>query len=219
MGFRAPWACLPRKLVIRDLLANWRNPLTRKMLLCHCSPLKMVRNSWFSITSCLFGLQLSWLPETWDITKQGSSAFQPAIVMLFHIRMKANTFLPMRPLPCSLYKLEKVVGLTGFVIIHVFIASFSPAQRERNQIVNAKFTRPVNAMPMSSMDCGSILHLRSEGFAVSSHRLLVWNMHQPLSACSPSQLYRMRQGNDQFLSWRTEDRIRIPYTAHSQPFR
>ena len=48
---------------------------------------------------------------------------------------------------------EKVVGLTGFVIIHVFIASFSPAQGEHNQIqVNAKFTRPVNAMPMSSPD-------------------------------------------------------------------
>jgi len=44
----------------------------------------------------------------------------------------------------------KVVGLTGFVIIHMFIASFSPAQGERNQIVNANFTRPVNAMPMSS---------------------------------------------------------------------
>ena len=47
--------------------------------------------------------------------------------------------------------LEKVVGLTGFVIIHVFIALFSPAQGERNQIVNAKFTWPVNAMPMSSV--------------------------------------------------------------------
>ena len=46
--------------------------------------------------------------------------------------------------------LEKVVGLTGFVIIHVFFASFSPAEGERNQMVNAKFTRPVNAMPMSS---------------------------------------------------------------------
>ena len=49
-----------------------------------------------------------------------------------------------------LWTVEKVVGLTGFVIIYVFIASFSPAQGERNQIVNAKFTRPVNAMPMSS---------------------------------------------------------------------
>ena len=53
-------------------------------------------------------------------------------------------------LSCSLSLLEKVVGLTGFVIIHVFIASFSPAHGERNQIVNAKFTRPVNAMPMST---------------------------------------------------------------------
>ena len=44
------------------------------------------------------------------------------------------------------------MGLTGFVIIHVFIASFSPAQGERNQIVNAKFTRPVVAMPMSTLD-------------------------------------------------------------------
>ena len=48
---------------------------------------------------------------------------------------------------------EKVVGLTGFVIIHVFIASFSPAQGERNQMVSTKFTRPVNAMPMSSGHC------------------------------------------------------------------
>ena len=48
------------------------------------------------------------------------------------------------------YQLEKVVGLTDFVIIHVFIASFSPAQGERNQMVNTKFTRPVNDMPMST---------------------------------------------------------------------
>ena len=46
--------------------------------------------------------------------------------------------------------IEKVVGLTGFVIIHVFIASFSPAQGESSQMVNTKFTRPVNAMPMST---------------------------------------------------------------------
>ena len=57
---------------------------------------------------------------------------------------------------CKEYSLEKVVGLTGFVIIHVFIASFSPAQGERNQMVDTKFTRPVNEMPMSS----SILELR-----------------------------------------------------------
>ena len=55
-----------------------------------------------------------------------------------------------------MFHLEKVVGLTGFVIIHVFIASFSPAQGERNQMVDTKFTRPVNEMPMSS----SILELR-----------------------------------------------------------
>ena len=47
-------------------------------------------------------------------------------------------------------ELEKVVGLTGFVIIHVFIVSFSPAQGERNQMVNTKFTRSVNGMPMST---------------------------------------------------------------------
>ena len=50
----------------------------------------------------------------------------------------------------AILDVEKVVGLTDFVIIHVFIAAFSPAQGEHNQIVNAKFTRPVNAMPMSS---------------------------------------------------------------------
>ena len=53
-------------------------------------------------------------------------------------------------------ELERVMGLTGFVIIYVFIASFSPAQGERNQMVNTKFTRPVNAMPMSSRD--SVAH-------------------------------------------------------------
>ena len=46
---------------------------------------------------------------------------------------------------------EKVVGLTGFVIIHVFIVSFSPAQGEPNQMQNTKFTRPVNENPMSSL--------------------------------------------------------------------
>ena len=46
---------------------------------------------------------------------------------------------------------EKVVGLTGLVIIHAFIASFSPAQGKHNQMVNTKFTRPVNAMPMSNV--------------------------------------------------------------------
>ena len=49
-------------------------------------------------------------------------------------------------------ELEKVVGLTGFVIIPVFIASLSPAQGERNQMVYTKFTRPVNEMPMSIWD-------------------------------------------------------------------
>ena len=43
------------------------------------------------------------------------------------------------------------MGLTGFVVIHVFIASFSPVKGEYNQIVNAKFTRPVKAMPISSL--------------------------------------------------------------------
>ena len=47
-------------------------------------------------------------------------------------------------------QLEIVVGLTGFVIIHVFIAPFPPAQGECNQMVNTKFTRPVNEMPMST---------------------------------------------------------------------
>ena len=46
--------------------------------------------------------------------------------------------------------LEKVVGLTGFVIIHVFNALFSPVQGEHSHMVNTKFTRPVNEMPMSS---------------------------------------------------------------------
>ena len=55
------------------------------------------------------------------------------------------------------YALEKVVGLTGFVIIHVYIASFSPAQGERNQMVNTKLTRPVNEMPMSSKDVSASL--------------------------------------------------------------
>ena len=45
------------------------------------------------------------------------------------------------------------MGLTGFVIIHVLIASFSPAQGERNQMVHAKFTTPVNVMPMSNLIC------------------------------------------------------------------
>ena len=49
---------------------------------------------------------------------------------------------------------EKAVELTGFAIIHVFIATFSPAQGERNQIVNAKFTRPVNEMPIFNADGG-----------------------------------------------------------------
>ena len=50
------------------------------------------------------------------------------------------------------------MGLTGFVIIHVFIASISPAQGERNQMLNAKFTRPVNAMPMSTTYIFDLLH-------------------------------------------------------------
>ena len=48
--------------------------------------------------------------------------------------------------------IEKVVGLTGFVIIHVFIVTFSPAQGECNQMVNTKFTRPVNEMSMSTLE-------------------------------------------------------------------
>ena len=41
------------------------------------------------------------------------------------------------------------------MIIHVSIVSFSPAKGERNQMVNPKFTRPVNAMPMSNRNWGS----------------------------------------------------------------
>ena len=70
-------------------------------------------------------------------------------------------------------RLEKVVELTGFVIIHVFIASFSPAQGERNQMVNAKFTRPVNAMPMSSLD--AIWLWREVLSRTSDTRLVVTN--------------------------------------------
>ena len=65
-------------------------------------------------------------------------------------REGGRAFVKWAPFSSSPSLLEKVVGLTGFVIIHVFIASFSPAHGERNQIVNAKFTRPVNAMPMST---------------------------------------------------------------------
>ena len=57
------------------------------------------------------------------------------------------------------YGVEKVMGLTGFVIIHVFIASFSPAQGARNQMVNTKFTRPVNEMPMSSREGHAMLEV------------------------------------------------------------
>ena len=57
---------------------------------------------------------------------------------------------PANDFKVSIFQLEKVVGLTGFVIIHVFIASFCPAQRERNQMGNTKFTRPVNEMRMST---------------------------------------------------------------------
>ena len=61
------------------------------------------------------------------------------------------------------------MGLTGFMIIHVFIASFSPAQGERNQIVDAKFTRPVNVMPMSTLYMlNSALALRQTYMAQSS---------------------------------------------------
>ena len=59
-------------------------------------------------------------------------------------------------------ELEKVVGLTGFVIIHVFIASFSPVQGECNQMVNTKFTRPVNEMPMSILN-GLLVYEWAEG--------------------------------------------------------
>ena len=52
-------------------------------------------------------------------------------------------------MPWNVFQLEKVIGLRGFVIIHVFIASFSTAQGERNQMVNTKFTRPVNEMPIA----------------------------------------------------------------------
>ena len=45
------------------------------------------------------------------------------------------------------------------MIIHVFIASFSPAQGGRNQMLNAKFTRPVNVMP-SLYVCQILLPLR-----------------------------------------------------------
>ena len=53
------------------------------------------------------------------------------------------------------------MGLTGFVITYVFIALFSPAQGERNQMVNTKFTRPVNEMPMSIPDSSHLFRIGS----------------------------------------------------------
>ena len=49
--------------------------------------------------------------------------------------------------------------LTGFVIIHMFIESFSPAQGEHNQMVNTEFTTPVNEMPMSSFNSKHNIYL------------------------------------------------------------
>ena len=72
--------------------------------------------------------------------------------LLFPTMVRTRSLEIQNTQPTTTLKLEKVVGLTGFVIINVFIASFSSAQGERNQMVNAKFTRPVNAMPMSSAD-------------------------------------------------------------------
>ena len=62
------------------------------------------------------------------------------------------------PLSEDKSQLEKVMGLTGLVIIHVFISSFYPAQGERNQMVNAKFTRPVDAMPMSTLNAARLTY-------------------------------------------------------------
>ena len=61
--------------------------------------------------------------------------------------------------------------MTGFVIIHVLIALFSPAQGEQNQTVNTKFTRPLNEMPMFNPDirhnlfrsCSIVILKGSEG--------------------------------------------------------
>ena len=64
------------------------------------------------------------------------------------------------------------MGLTGFVIIHVFIASFSPAQGERNQMVNAKFTRPFNAMPKSNNHSPCILKIDSHFIFAKSGRVV-----------------------------------------------
>ena len=69
------------------------------------------------------------------------------------------------------------MGLTGFVIIHVFSASFSPAQGERNQTLKAKFTRPVNVMSMSNPEAAKscqtninktcVVHFSIESFSCS----------------------------------------------------
>ena len=56
------------------------------------------------------------------------------LVSIFRIRTILASFLRQ-------YEIEKGVGLTGFVIIHVLIASFSPAQGEHNQMLNTEFFR------------------------------------------------------------------------------
>ena len=58
---------------------------------------------------------------------------------------------PYDPQVCLLNR--ESCGLTGFVIIHVFIASL---QGERNKMVSTKLSRPVNEMPMSTRDIKAI---------------------------------------------------------------
>ena len=62
---------------------------------------------------------------------------------------------------------RKVVALTGFVIIHVFIVPFSPAQGERNQMVNTN-------SPDLSMMCLCLIpndHALS-GAGATPHRII-----------------------------------------------
>ena len=74
------------------------------------------------------------------------------------------------------------MGLTGFVIIHVFIALLSPAQGERNQMVNTKFIRTVNEMPMANSVVRSVRFMMLSAPVIITAPTAIEELNEPAAA-------------------------------------
>ena len=93
---------------------------------------------------------------------------------LFFVFMPYTSGRILGPAPSLLVRTRESRGIDRFCYCPcVYCVILSPAQGERNQMVNAKFTRPVNAMPISSLNSALLMGIHTTSNVQFSWVLLV----------------------------------------------